>query len=88
MNGENCRNSGANMGLLNKADKKKFRVSVKYKDGPLAGCYVVQFCGASYKDCVDMYKIWTAGGFDVLIIPMEVTWPDLRHTEKYKLKRG
>ena len=50
--------------------KKTYRVSVKYKSGPLAGKFVVQTINVSYKIACELYDIWTLEGYEVLIIQM------------------
>ena len=69
--------------------KKKvlYRVSVKYTSGKYKDKYVVQCCDATYKEACELYNIWTADGFDVLIIRRNIRKPDLLHPSKYKPKK-
>ena len=57
---------------------KKYRVSVKYKSGPLAGKFVVQVVNVSYKIACELYDIWTLEGYEVLIIQMNCRKPNLQ----------
>lgn len=64
--------------------KKTYRVSVKYKSGPLAGKFVVQVVNVSYDIACELYDIWTETGFEVLVIPMDVRKLNLRQLWRYK----
>lgn len=64
--------------------QKSYRVSVKYKSGPLEGKFVVQVVNVPYNIGRELYEIWTKTGFEVLIIPMDVRKPNLRQLWRYK----
>ena len=64
--------------------QKSYRVSVKYKRGPLEGKFVVQVVNVPYNIGRELYEIWTETGFEVLIIPMDVRKPNLRQLWRYK----
>ena len=64
--------------------QKSYRVSVKYKSGPLEGKFVVQVVNVPYNIGRELYEIWTETGFEVLIIPMDVRKPNLRQLWRYK----
>ena len=44
---------------------KKYRVSVKYKSGPLAGKFVIQVVNVPYNIGRELCEIWTETGFEV-----------------------
>lgn len=64
--------------------KKTYRVSVKYKSGPLAGKFVVQVVNVTYDIACELYDIWTESGFEVLVIPMDIRKLNLRQLWRYK----
>lgn len=64
--------------------QKNYRVSVKYKSGPLEGKFVVQVVNVPYKIGRELYEIWTETGFEVLVIPMDVRKLNLRQLWRYK----
>ena len=66
---------------------KKYRVSVKYKNGPLAGKFVVQVVNVTYDIACEFYDIWTESGFEVLIIQMNCREPNLQKKWLYKPKK-
>ena len=68
--------------------KKTYRVSVKYKSGPLAGKFVVQAINVSYKIACELYDIWTLEGYEVLIIQMNCRKPNLQKKWLYKPKKN
>lgn len=57
---------------------KKYRVSVKYTNGPLIGKFVVQIVGVNYENACELYDIWTKRGFDVIVVQMDCKKPDLK----------
>lgn len=67
---------------------KKYRVSVKYKNGPLAGKFVVQVVNVTYDISCELYDIWTESGFEVLIIQMNCREPNLQKKWLYKPKKN
>ena len=69
-------------------NKKSYRVSVKYKSGPLAGKFVVQVVNVSYDIACELYDIWTESGFEVLIIQMNCRKPNLQKKWLYKPKKN
>ena len=68
--------------------KKTYRVSVKYKSGPLAGKFVVQVVNVSYKIACELYDIWTLEGYEVLIIQINCRKPNLQKKWLYKPKKN
>ena len=66
--------------------QKSYRVSVRYKSGPLEGKFVVQVVNVLYNIGRELCEIWTEKGFEVLIIPMDVRKPNLRQLWRYKLR--
>ena len=67
---------------------KKYRVSVRYKKGPLAGKFVVQVVNVSYKIACELYDIWTLEGYEVLIIQMNCRKPNLQKKWLYQPKEN
>ena len=67
--------------------KKTYRVSVKYKSGPLAGKFVVQVVNVFYDIACELYDIWTESGFEVLIIQMNCRKHNLQKKWLYKPKK-
>lgn len=67
---------------------KKYRVSVKYKSGPLAGKFVVQVVNVTYDIACELYDIWTLEGYEVLIIQMNCRKPNLQKKWLYKPKKN
>ena len=63
---------------------KKYRVSVKYTNGPLIGKFVVQIVGVNYENACELYDIWTKRGFDVIVVQMDCKKPDLKNKWFYK----
>ena len=59
---------------------KKYRVSVKYTNGPLIGKFVVQIVGVNYENACELYDIWTKRGFDVIVVQMDCKKPDLKRS--------
>ena len=68
--------------------KKTYRVSVKYKSGPLAGKFVVKVVNVPYNIGRKLYEIWTESGFEVLIIQMNCRKPNLQKKWLYKPKKN
>ena len=67
---------------------KNYRVSVKYKSGPLAGKFVVQVVNVPYDIACELYDIWTLEGYEVLIIQMNCRKPNLQKKWLYKPKKN
>lgn len=67
---------------------KKYRVSVKYKNGPLAGKFVVQVVNVTYDIACELYDIWTLEGYEVLIIQMNCRKTNLQKKWLYKPKKN
>ena len=66
---------------------KRYRVSVKYTNGPLIGKFVVQIVGVNYENACELYDIWTKRGFDVIVVQMDCKKPDLKKKWFYKPKK-
>lgn len=67
-------------------NNRRYRVSVRSKNGPLKGRYVVQAVNLSYDTASEIYYFLSKKGFEVIIVRMNVLHPNLKKTWLYRPK--